>query len=122
MTIRYTIDHQQQVIFETWHGEVGMSELNTYWQRILVDAEVLAIRRTLVDLRNAEIRFTGSELASMVNSVVIPMLGGKSWKTALLIEKDVQFGVSRQYQVFAEIFSQDAIFRDHEAALRWLLG
>lgn len=122
MTIRYTIDHEQQVIFETWQGEIGASELAKYWRRILADAKVLAIRRTLVDLRKAEIVFTGNELSSMVTSIAVPMLAGKSWKTALLTEKDTQFGVSRQYQVFAETFSQDAIFQDREAALRWLLG
>jgi hypothetical protein len=122
MAIEYTIDHELGVILETWLGEIGASELASYWRRILVDPEVLALRRTLVDLRHGNIGFTGAELASMVKSIVIPMLGGKSWKTALLIEKPVQFGVSRQYQVFAETYSQDAIFHDPETAMRWLLG
>jgi hypothetical protein len=87
-----------------------------------VDPEAIAIRRTHVDLRDASLEFTGAELASMVKSIAIPMLGGKGWKTALLIEKPVQLGVSRQYQVFAETYSEDAIFQDPEAAMRWLLG
>jgi hypothetical protein len=121
MTIEYTIDHERKVILETWLGTTTASELASYWRRILVDPEVLAIRRTLVDLRGASIEFTGLELASMVESIVIPMLGGKTWRSALLIEKPVQFGTSRQYQVFAENYSQDAIFHDPEAAMRWLL-
>jgi hypothetical protein len=116
------IDHEQQMIFETWQREVGARELAKYWRRMLVDAEVLAIRRTLVDLRQAEIVFTGDELANMVTSIAVTMLAGTTWKTALLVEKNTQFGVSRRYQVFAETFSRDAIFQDREAALRWLLG
>jgi hypothetical protein len=122
MTIEYTIDHERKVILETWLGAVTASELANYWRHILADPEILAIRRTLVDLRNASTEFTGAELASMVESIVIPALGGRSWKSALLIEKPVQLGVSRQYHVFAETYSQDAVFHDPEAAMRWLLG
>jgi len=122
MTIEYTIDRERKVIFETWLGVTTASELGSYWRRLLADPEALAVRRTLVDLRNADLEFTGVELANMVESIVIPMLGGKSWKSALLIDKPVQFGASRQYQVFAESYSQDAIFHDAEAAMRWLLA
>ena len=122
MTIEYTIDNERRVIVETWRGVTTASELASYWRRMLVDPEALAIRRTFVDLRDASIDFTGAELASMVESIVVPLLGGKSWKSALLIEKPVQFGSSRQYQVFAESYSRDAIFHDAEAAMRWLLA
>ena len=122
MTIEYTIDHERSVIFETWAGELTRSDVASHWRRMLADSEALAIHRSFVDLRNARPQFTGVELATLVKTIVIPMLGGKSWKAAILIEKPVQFGVSRQYQVFAESYRQDAIFDDPEAAMSWLLG
>lgn len=122
MTIEYTIDHERKVVFEMWQGVLTRSDVASYWRRLLADPEVLVIRRSLVDLRNATIEFTGAELASMVKAIVIPMLDGKTWKAAILIEKPVQFGVSRQYHVFAESYSEDAIFEDPEAAMSWLLG
>lgn len=122
MAIEYTIDHERSVILETWLGAVTAQELANHWRRLLVDPDALAIRRTLVDLRNCTIEFTGSDLASMVTSVAVPLLAGRDWKSALLIEKTVHFGVSRQYQVFAENYSQDAIFYDEEDAMRWLLS
>ena len=122
MTIQYAVDHERRVILETWLGDVSASDLASHWRRILVDPEILAIRRTLVDLRQGNIGFTGPELARMVRSIAIPMIGGKHWKSALVIERPVQFGISRQYQVFAETYSEDAIFHDPEAAMRWLLG
>jgi hypothetical protein len=37
-----------------------------------------------------------------------------------VVARAVQFGVSKQYQVFAEAYSRDAIFDDYDTALRWL--
>ena len=78
--------------------------------------------RTLADLRAAEIRFTGQELSDLVLGVVLPRLGGRDWKTAIVVDQPIQFGVSRQYQVFADRYSTDCIFHDPEEAIGWLLG
>ena len=37
------------------------------------------------------------------------------------MDDPVQFGVSRQYQVFAERYSADSIFGSEDEALRWLM-
>lgn len=118
--ISYSIDPVQGVIFEVWHGDVTALDLGTYWRRYLEDPQVLAIRRTLVDLRGANLMFTGKELESLVSSIVIPTLKGLDWTTALVVGRPDQFGVSRQYQVFAEWYSKDCIFFDRESALQWL--
>ena len=83
---------------------------------------MLAIRRTLVDLRQAEIVFPGSDLERLIQSLVLPVLKGKDWKTAIVVEKSHQFGVSRQYQTFADHYSKDAIFYDLGEARLWLIG
>lgn len=118
--ISYSIDRSLGVILEVWRGRVTAKDLQAYWQAYLADPEVMALRKTLVDLRDAEILFTGEELRSLVASVAIPMIGGRDWKSALLVAKPVQFGVSRQYHVYADSYSQDSIFYDREEALQWL--
>jgi hypothetical protein len=90
-------------------------------KQYLEDPDVLAIRRTLVDLRQADILFKGSDLDSLIQSIVLPVLNGRDWKTAIVVEKPLQFGVSRQYQVFADRYSKDAIFYDLEEARNWLI-
>ena len=119
--ISYTINRDLGVIFEVWKGDVTVADLQSYWQSYLADPEVLAIRRTVVDLRGANIQFTGNELSNLVAAVVIPVLQGRDWKTAIVVERPVQFGVSRQYQVFAERYSVDSIFYSPNEALYWLL-
>ncbi len=120
MPILYSIDTELDIIRERWEGEVSAAELREHWIRYLADPRVLEIRKTLVDLRRARITFTGDELWFLIETVVVPKLGGRDWTTAIVTDDRVQFGVSRQYQVFAESYSEDAIFDDEGEAVRWL--
>ena len=122
MPITYTTDREKKLITEVSTGEIKAECLAAYWKLYLEDPDVLAIRRTLVDLRQADILFKGADLDSLIQSIVLPVLKGKDWKTAIVVEKSLQYGVSRQYQVFAECYSKDAIFYDLEKARNWLAG
>ena len=104
---------------EVWTGEIQAVDLAEYWKRYLGDPDVLAIRRTIVDLRQAVILFNGLDMNRLIRSIVQPILAGRDWKTAIVIEKPLQLGISRQYQVFAERYSKDAIFYSIEDARSW---
>ena len=120
MPITYTISADKTLIHEVWMGDVSAKDLKEYWTTYLQDPDVLAIRRTLVDLRGANTQFTGRQLAELISSIVVPALNGRDWISAFLVGESVQFGVSRQYQVFAELYSRDSIFDDPEKAENWL--
>lgn len=121
MPITYRIDPDRNLIFETWTGKVRAADLREYWKGYLADPEVMKIRSTIVDLRAAAIDFTGKELWSLVQTIVTPALNGREWTTALVVlGGSVAFGVSRQYQVFAESYSKDNIFETVADAERWI--
>ena len=120
MPITYTTDRGRRIITEIWTGGIDAKELAAYWKRYLEDPDVLAIRRTVVDLRQADILFTGAELDILIQSIVLPALQGRSWETAIVVATPTQYGTSRQYHVFAERYSRDAIFYDAEEARNWL--
>ena len=122
MPITYSIDAERGLIFESWSGDVSASDLADYWRAYLADPEVMAIRRTVVDLRDSNPTFTGAELSSLIHNIVFDVLGERDWITAIVVAKPLQFGVSRQYQVFAECYSRDAIFEDPDLALAWIQG
>jgi hypothetical protein len=122
MPITYALDRSRNLIIETWTGTVHAADLAAHWRTYLADPAVMDCRRTLVDLREADLAFTGTELASLVEALVVPVLGERNWATALLVAAPSQFGKSRQYQVFAESYSTDAIFTAWDAAEAWLLG
>ncbi|MEO5860670.1 MAG: hypothetical protein ABIR33_17190 [Pyrinomonadaceae bacterium] len=119
--ISYVVDTAVGVIFEVWDGTVTASDLSQFWRDYLSDPEVLEVRTTLVDLRKATIKITGNEMRDLVSSVVQPALGSRTWRTAIVVDRPVQYGVSRQYQVFAEYYSTDCIFYETDEALAWLL-
>lgn len=120
MPITYSVDHARGIAVSVWTDVVTAEVLGNYWQKLLHDPEVLRYRRTLVDLRRCQLAFSGHELSELVMNVVRPLVGDRRWKTALVVAEPVQYGVSRQYQVFAAYYSEDAIFADYDAALSWL--
>jgi len=120
LPITYSLDAERGLIFESWSGDVSASDLADYWRAYLADPEVMAIRRTVVDLRDSNPTFTGAELSSLIHNIVFDVLGERDWITAIVVAKPLQFGVSRQYQVFAECYSRDAIFEAPEEALAWI--
>jgi hypothetical protein len=122
MPITYTIAPADGHLTETWTGRVTIDVLRDYWRVMLADPEAMRLRATLVDLRRAELALTGDELDDAIRDVALPMLQGRDWRTALVVADPIQFGVSRQYQVFASRYSNDAIFTDIDAARAWLLA
>lgn len=122
MPITYQVDVARNFIHETWNGAVSAGELSNYWRAYLADPAVMACRRTLVDIRCGTPSFSWMELESLIRNLVLPILGDRHWRSALLVSNTVQFGVSRQYEVFANIYSQDSIFYDQVTALEWLLS
>lgn len=120
MPITYTVDRERRLIFETWSGAVDRAELSRHWTVILHDPEVMAIRRTVVDMRAAQVRLGVHDLDGLIASLVVPVLGSRRWITAIIVDEPLQFGVSRQYQALAERYSRDAIFRTVDEAIAWI--
>jgi hypothetical protein len=121
MPISYSIDTRHRIVRTVWTGAVTGADIRSHWLTYLDDAVVMALRRTLSDLRSADLQFSGEELYELIRDVVLPRLEGVGWKTAILVAQPDQFGASRQYQVFAQ-YSRDAIFYDEARALAWLLA
>jgi hypothetical protein len=119
MPISYSIDNEHRIVRTVWTGEITVADIRNHWLRYLDDAVVMALRRTLTDLRAADVKVSGEEMYELIRDVVVPRLDGVGWKTAILVAQPDQFGVSRQYQAFAH-YSQDAIFHDEDRALAWL--
>ena len=120
MPISYSIDREHRCIHETWTGFITAKDLGDYWRHMLADPVVMVIRRTIVDLRECRILFSGEQLAELVESIVLPLLNGKNWRTALVVGDAVQYEITRQYHVLAESYSRDSVFSTPEAAMTWM--
>ena len=120
MPITYSVDREKKLIHETWTGEIRVDDLQRYWQRYLADPEVLEIRRTIVDLRASVVNLSWLDLDDLIKQLVVPALKGRKWTTAIVVEGPAQFGVSRQYQAFADRFSNDSILATLWEAEEWI--
>jgi hypothetical protein len=120
MPIAYAIDRDKNLIYETWTGEIHSADIAAHWKQYLGDPEVMKVRRTIVDLRAAVICFSGLDFDSLIQEIVLPGLNGKKWTTAIVVTALSQFGVSRQYQVFAQRYSTDSIFESAAEAEKWI--
>lgn len=121
MPIDITLDHEHRLLRATWHGRITAPDLAEHWARLFTE-EALALGRSLVDLRRADLAFTGMELSAVLQSVVAPQLTGRRWAAALLVATPTQYGQARQFEAYAEEVSRTEIFHDEAAALAWLLA
>lgn len=120
LPISYSIDKELGVVMTTWCGDITAADIRRHWERFFSDPEVLAAGRSVADVRAANFQFTGQELSNLVAEVVVPLLVGRSWRTAIVVARPAQFGVSKQFQVYAQLFSTGRIFHDPGEALRWI--
>lgn len=120
MGITYFIDEESSALYEKWEGPLRREDVANYWRFFSNNAKAIACTRNLVDIRDAEILFTGEELEKLVHDYLLPLAGIAETKTAILVAQPVQIGVSRQYQVFKQTTGEDALFSDETEAWAWL--
>ena len=89
--ISYRVDQTLGLVVSHWNGEVTVADVERFWAQVLSDPDVLALRRHVADIRAATLHF-----------------------------KEEEFGVSRQFQVFAEVWDEAQIFYDLDEAMRWV--
>lgn len=118
--ISYSIDRELGVVLSVWHGPVSANDLREHWAVMLRDPEVLALRRNVADLRDAQIMFTGDELRALVSSELATLLGGRPWRTAIVTGSPLHYGVARQFQVFTELVDDVSVFENVADAVRWV--
>jgi len=120
MPITYTIDDENRCIVETWTGMITASYLGAFWREFLADPVILAIGRSVVDIRECRLLFSGEQLAELVETIVAPALKGRKWTSAIVVTDPIQFEITRQYHILAESYSRDSIFGTPEDAIAWL--
>lgn len=120
MTITYVVDAGLGAVLSCWTGEVTIAELRAHWAQVLDDPAARALACTVADLSQARLAFHGDDLHRAVHEVAAPRLRGLTWANAIVVAQPVQYGVSRQFQVFSELISDNAIFPTMAAALAWV--
>ena len=121
MGITYRVDPDLGLVFTTWDGSIHAEDLRAHWISFLGDAQVLRLRRCVADIRSAQLRFTAVELHHLIRTIVTPKMDERGWRAGIVLADLVQFGVARQFGMYAWKWSQDQIFYDPGLAAAWVL-
>ena len=121
MGITYRVDAAQKIVFAEWTGIILAKDIAEYWARLVADEEAMACGRSITDVRNCEMKFKGEEMRVLANRILEPAFRGKNWRTAVIVEKNFQYGVARQQEMFSDTFMETRAFPTEAAANQWVL-
>ena len=124
MSVEYTYDEKNRVMYTRFFGEVTAKDLRDQGEAVASDPRIGPGTRELVDLSNIE-NITG-EASGLEQNIRIDMqhsdkLAGL--RTAIIAPTDLLFGFARMYQSLAEVKDAPStveVFRTEEEARKWL--
>jgi hypothetical protein len=121
MPIAFRIDKESGIVYTTIEGRITTDELLESLERFMNHPDFSPGLNGLADLRNIEMDTFSADVRRIAELMVEYRNKIGPSKTAVVISKDVTFGMTRMFQSFSEQSSiKTAIFRDMEEALRWL--
>lgn len=120
MGIGYQVDPDQGLTLTTWDGPIHAADLERHWTAFLADPAAMRLRQSVADIRRAQLLFTSVELHRMIRTIVTPKMDERGWRTGIVVADLVQYGVARQFGMYAWKFCREQIFYDPELAAAWV--
>jgi len=121
MGLTYEVDAAAGIVLERWSGSVFARDFEDHLALMLGDVRALACRGNLADVTECGPKFTGEQLGELVQHTIKPGLRGTRRRIAVVVRGPEQYGMARQFQMFAEAFCDVEIFTDAPIAREWLL-
>lgn len=124
MTISYDIIPDQHLVVNTVKGRFDFDGYRNLMERILNDPRFVPSMHmlwdfttsTLIDLSNDD--FEGIKNYIQKNAE----RRGSGYRAAFLVSKEVDFGLSRMYQMLSEDLPVTfEVFKDREEAMSWII-
>jgi hypothetical protein len=121
MPIAFRIDKDSGIVYTTIEGRINTDELLESLEHFMNHPDFSPCLNGLADLRNFEMDTFSADVMRIAELLIKYRNRIGPSKTAVVISKDVTFGMTRMFQAFSEQSSiETAIFRNMEEALRWL--
>ena len=104
------------------NGRITLDEVRETLRAIYNRRDFRANMHALWDLRKGELAFSASEIESLARFVSDHWKATDKTRAALVVSRDVDFGVARMYEAAASNIasSKVMVFRDVDQAQRWL--
>lgn len=119
--VSYQIDRELALIRTSCRGDVGFAEVVGHFRELESDASLPARLDVLLDLTEMQSVPETDQLQSVAREVAHLQEKLACGACAIVAKSDLLFGMSRVFHAFAEVhFARACVFRDLEAAERWL--
>lgn len=124
MPIHYEFSAQQRLLMTTMVGTVGDAEFLDTYAEILRNVDYSGCVRELVDVTGLTEANISAQALNRVAHMLKNTCPGCECRSAIVATSDLNFGLSRMYEAFAEMAKAEEVqvFRDRQEALTWLLG
>lgn len=120
MTIKWIGPDASGITSLSVSGPFHLSDLRATLGEIYADRAPGRPRRFLWDLRRAELDWSSEELREFSEWVRENRQPGEG-KTAVVVSRDLHFGLARMYEVFSsDLPVEFVVFRDLGAATAWV--
>lgn len=106
-------------------GAVSLAEIEHTLKEIYGRQDVSSDLGSLWDVRDADLSgLSGAEIRQIISYVVEHRGASPGVRTAILVGRDLDFGLARMAEQFleAESHSGTMVFRDRDAAVTWVMG
>lgn len=123
MPISYRIDTEKRMVLTKASGTLTDEDVLALKARLTRDPDFVPGMRELSDCRGIErLAVTSAGVRAMVQQDQQQARAGGPHKLALVLSRDVAFGMARMYQSLAESNEQNhvGVFRDIDEARAWL--
>jgi hypothetical protein len=119
MPVTYHIDEALHLVYVRWEGTVPMAEALAYADQLRADPSFEPDMAQISDARG--VQMDGLTGPDALRDLALKSPLGSGSRRAIVVDKDVMFGVSRMYEAFAhDVGPEIKVFRDMDAAHRWL--
>jgi hypothetical protein len=123
MAISYWIDTAKDLLFTTAIGVLTLEDYRAYIERLSRDPAFHWGMSGLFDGTGATLELSAGDALEIAEIFRRELPQGTTARRAIIVNKDVDFGVARMFGVFAEDPGLQApVFRDRQLALEWLIG
>jgi hypothetical protein len=124
MTVTIIVDKKDAVMIHKVTGEITFEEIKSSYKAVLSHPDFQENIRVIWDLRDADAsEIDRQDVIRLARYFETQLKNRAEFKVAVIVSRDVEFGLSRMYQVAAaDLPAKIGIFINLEDAKKWVTG
>ena len=122
MPVNTVIDKKAGVMIRTVTGELTFEDIKSSYEASLIRPDFQMNMHVIWDLRDADAsKIYKEDVIKIARYFETYIKNGDEYKAALVVSSDLEYGLSRMYQVaVADLPAEIGIFRGLEEAKKWV--